>query len=171
MGGAARGELPPQARRDVADLEAEIADARKKKQHADAARLQLDQKLAQANALHQAATSQNAQLEARARQQEQEILKLIQAKDAFSSQQGLKDDELSELNDNLYDATTKLEEEEERSRELQAEAEKLRTEAAASRQSAQKNAAALKAAQQELEDERERAERAENLLSKTTGGK
>ena len=90
---------------------------------------------------------------------------LIAARDEATALQGKKDEELSEMQDNLYDASQRLEEEQERAAELQAEADKLRDEL----QAAQKLQVTVRALEVELEDEREAHKKTEQRLKQALG--
>lgn len=151
------------------ELEAERARVKQIQQHGDAARLQLQQRVTAAEAQAQYSTAQVAQLEAKRRSQESEIMQLIKVKEDLKVQQSSRDEEVSELNDQLYDATTKLEEVEDEKRELEEETAKLRAQAAEAAAAAKKQAAQLSQLQHELSEAVEQKERADKLLKQAIG--
>lgn len=139
-------------------------------QQAQQAKLQLVQtKLQQAEARATEAAGRAHQLETKAKQQEREMLKLIAAKDVLAGGAAAGDDAVGELEDNLYEANAKLEEEQERATGLEEEKVGLTAQLQEARQEAQHKASALREVQQELEDEREARLRADRQLAQALG--
>jgi len=132
-------------------------------------RAQMQQRLQQAEARAADAATRAHQLEAKTKQQEREILQLIAAKDAAMHGGGRGDDAVGELEDNLYEVNQKLEEELERAAELEKEKAALAEQMQQAHLAAQHNSAALREAQQELEDERASRQRAEKQLAQALG--
>jgi len=151
------------------ELSAELERQRQQLMHADKARAQVQQRLDAAEARANASMAQVGQLQGQVRAQEAEIMKLIKAKDDVSSQHDSRDEEISELNDNYYEATSKLEEVEEEKRELQVETEKLRVQLQEARQQSQRHASALADVQHARDEAVEAQARAEKLLDAAIG--
>ena len=86
-----------------------------------------------------------------------------------ASLDGAGDDAVGELEDNLYEVNQKLDEEQERAAALDLERSALATQLQEANLSAQHNSAALREAQQELEDEKIARLRAEKQLAQAMG--
>ena len=97
------------------------------------------------------------------------MLKLIAAKDAMAAGSSRGDDQLGELEDNLYEVTQRLEEERERASGLEASQAELTAQLQTERQASLLQAAALREAQQELEDECTARTRADKQLAQALG--
>ena len=97
------------------------------------------------------------------------MLKLIAAKDALAGGAAAGDDAVGELEDNLYEANARLEEEQERAAGLEAEKGALAQQLQEALQEATHSRAALREMQQELEDEREARARADKQLAQALG--
>jgi len=137
------------------------AEARQLEESEQLTRLQLQQEKERA----EQGAVRVKQLEAHAQQKEREVMALIAARDELVHQQSKKEEELSEMQDNLYDASQKLEEEQDRAAELQAEADKLREEL----QAAQKSQVAARSLEVELDDEREAHRKTQAKLAAALG--
>lgn len=153
-----------------ARFEEERQRMRQTQQHSDAARGQLEDKLGSAEARAAAATERLAKLEVQTRNQEREIIQLIQAKDALQSREKTMEEEINDLSnqsDSYYETIASLEEQAEGLKQERdtavAEANGLRTEL---QQLTQRQAQQLQAVEHELEDERQARLKAEQTLAK-----
>jgi len=155
------------------EMEAKAAAAAEaEKQRAAAAAQQLEEnehlmriQLQQEKERVEQGISRIRQLEAQSHKQERELLGLIAARDELISLQSKKDEELNEMQDNLYDASQKLEEEQDRSAELQTELDELRKQL----QEMQKSLVGLRSLEMELEDERQARKKLEQRLKQALG--
>jgi hypothetical protein len=108
-----------------------------------------------------------AAAEASARQKEADVLKLMGERDAARAGIGVKgteelEEKVGEMEDELYQARADLEEEQQRSKDLETELDSLREQA--------RNGAELRELQMELEDVRAAKEKAEAMLARAIGG-
>ena len=96
-------------------------------------------------------------------------MRLIKEKDnaQFGGGNDALQEKVGEMEDELYEVRTQLEDEQERANALQVEVESLKSQAAHSGASA---AGQMQALQMELEDMREAKEKAEAMLARAMGG-
>lgn len=155
----------------VADgrTKADLGRARAQLGHADAARADLEARLARAEAV--AAQAQRAAAAAKAdrRAQEAEALKLLRAKDEFDAATALKEEELQEMNDQLYEKSTLLEEAEEKAAGAVKELAQLQARLEAERRDGAAAVAARRGLEEELASEREEKEKLQRLLKQAIG--
>jgi hypothetical protein len=151
--------------RATADLER----ARAQLGHADAARADLEARLARAEAVATQAQQHAAAAEADRRAQESEALKLLRAKDAFDAASSQKEEELQEMNDQLYEKSTLLEEAEEKAAAAGKEVARLQASLEAERRGGAAAVAAWRGLEEELAAEREEKEKLQRLLQQAIG--
>jgi colicin import membrane protein len=107
--------------------------------------------------------------EADRRAQEAEALKLLRAKDEFDASTALKEEELQEMNDQLYEKSTLLDEAEEKAAGAARELAELRARLEAERRDAAAAIAARRGLEEDLATEREEKEKLQRLLQQAIG--
>ena len=151
----------------AAEREARAAISEKEKTQQQV--IQLQQRVQQAEQTADQARRAAAAAEAASRQKEGEVMRLIKEKDnaQFGGGNDALQEKVGEMEDELYEVRTQLEDEQERANALQVEVESLKSQAAHGGASA---AGQMQALQMELEDMREAKEKAEAMLARAMGG-